>query len=115
MSLSRLQRSHWALLTSAMLVSLAAGRPGIGGLLLGGGVMGLSLYAYAVGVRVLVNRARPRLAIGVLFVKLLAFLGLGWFVFTSGVDSRPDPLGFAVGVTCFPAAAVWEAIRARES
>jgi len=56
-----------------------------------------------------------QLAIGMLFVKLAAFLGLGWVLFTSGVRNRPDPIGFALGLTCFPAAAVWEAMRARRS
>jgi hypothetical protein len=50
-----------------------------------------------------------------LFVKLAAFLGLGWVLFASGVEHRPDPIGFALGLTCFPAAAVWEAMRARGS
>jgi hypothetical protein len=36
-------------------------------------------------------------------------------LFTSGVRNRPDPIGFALGLTCFPAAAVWEAMRARRS
>jgi len=53
------------------------------------------------------------LAIGILFVKLVAFLGLGWLVFAASEELRPDPLGFAVGVSCMPVAAVWEAVRAR--
>jgi hypothetical protein len=47
-----------------------------------------------------------------LFVKFLAFLGLGWLVFAASDAYRPDPLGFVVGVSCMPVAAVWEAIRA---
>ena len=115
MNLSRLQRRHWGLVLVAAVVSFAAGTPGVGGVLLGGGAIGLSLFAYVIGFQVLVRRGRPRLAIGMLFVKLLAFLGLGWLAFASGVDHRPDPIGFVVGITCFPAAAVWETMRVRGS
>jgi hypothetical protein len=87
----------------------------VGGVLLGGGAIGLSVLLYAVALRALVGRVGPRLAIGLLFVKLLAFLGLGWWAFTSGREHRPDPIGFAVGLTCFPVAAVWEAMRVRGS
>jgi hypothetical protein len=94
---------------------VAAGRAGAGGVLVGGAAIGLSVLLYAAGVGLVLRRARPRLAIGLLSVKLLAFLGLGWLVFASGREHRPDPIGFAVGITCFPAAAVWEAMRARGS
>jgi len=87
----------------------------VGGVLLGGGAVGLSVLLYAVALRALLGRVGPRLAIGLLFVKLLAFLGLGWCAFTSGREHRPDPIGFAVGLTCFPVAAVWEAMRVRGS
>ena len=93
----------------------ALGVPGAGGVLAGGGAIGVSVLLYAVGLRAVLRRARPRLAIGFLSVKLLAFLGLGWLVFASGREHRPDPIGFAVGITCFPAAAVWEAMRVRGS
>jgi len=87
----------------------------VGGVLLGGGAIGLSVLLYAVALRALLGRVGPRLAIGLLFVKLLAFLGLGWWAFTSGREHRPDPIGFAVGLTCFPVAAVWEAMWVRGS
>ena len=75
----------------------------------------MSVVIYALGFKVLFRRTGAQLAIGMLFVKLAAFLGLGWLLFTSGVEHRPDPIGFALGLTCFPAAAVWEAMRARGS
>lgn len=93
--------------------SWLAGRPGTGGVLLGGGMIGLSVVLYAIGFRALVRHSGARLAIGILFVKLLAFLGLGWLVFVARRDWHPDPIGFALGLTCFPAAAVWEALRIR--
>lgn len=114
-SLSRLQARHWALVALAAGASAAAGRPGVGGVLLGGGLIGLSVLLYRMGLRALLGRAGPRLAIALLFVKLLAFLGLGWWALTSGGENRPDPIGFAVGLTCFPVAAVWEAMRVRGS
>jgi hypothetical protein len=94
-------------------VALAVGRPGLGGVLLGGGVIGVSVHLYAAAVRVLLRRAPRRLAIGLVFAKLLLFLGLGALVVAAGEGRHPDPVGFAVGLTCFPAAAVWEAMRVR--
>jgi hypothetical protein len=105
-----------------VLVALAAsgftalGKPGAGAVVLGGGVISLSTLVNIVGLRTMVTRARPRrLAIALLSVKLLAFLGLGCLAFAWGREHHPDPIGFAVGITCFPAAAVWEAMRVRGS
>lgn len=114
-SLSRLQGRHWALVVAAALAAAGlAGRRAAVGVAVGGAAIGLSVAAYVAGLGLLVRRRRPRLAIGVLSVKLLALLGLGWLAFASG-QLGPDPIGFAVGVSCFPAAAVWEAMRARGS
>ena len=87
----------------------------MGGVLLGGGAIGLSVLLYVLGLGLVLRSGRPRLAIGVLFVKLVAFLALGWLAFAAGEHIRPDPIGFAIGLTCFPVAAVWEAVRARGS
>ena len=114
-SLSRLQARHWALVALAAGASTAAGGPAAGGVLLGGGVIGLSVLLYSLGLRVLLRRVGPRLAIALMFAKLLAFLGLGWWAFASEREHRTDPIGFAVGLTCFPVAAVWEAMRVRGS
>lgn len=114
-SLSRLQARHWALVAVAAAVAALAGAPGVGGVLIGGAVIGMSVFLYAVGFGMFTDPKRRRLAIGVFFVKLVALLGLGWLVLGSGLEMTPDPLGFAVGLTCFPAAAVWEAMRARGS
>jgi hypothetical protein len=54
------------------------------------------------------------LAFGILFVKVALFLGLGWLVFEASEAYRPDPVGFALGVSCMPVAAVWEAVRVRK-
>ncbi len=113
-SLSRLQLTHWALVVAATVAAALSGVVGAGGVFLGGGVIGLSVFLYAVGLRVLVLRGRSRLAIGLSFAKLAAFLGLAWLILASGREKRPDPVGFAIGLTCFPAAAVWEAMRVRE-
>jgi len=113
-SLSRLQGRHWLLVGATASAALALGRPGAGGVLLVGVAIGLSVLLYAAGLGSLVRRKRPRLAIGVLFVKLLVLVGLGWLAFTSRHALHPDPIGFAVGLTCFPVAAVWEAVSARQ-
>ncbi len=113
-SLARVQLRHWALV--GVLAGLAAvwARQHLWGLVVGGGAIGLSLFLYAAGFTLVLRRQSTRLAIGILFVKLAAFLGLGWLVFSASEELRPDPLGFAVGVSCMPVAAVWEAIRARK-
>jgi len=79
-----------------------------------GAAIGVSTLVYAVGFLAMVRRQSRRLAFGVLFVKLALFAGLGWLVFSASKAYRPDPLGFAMGVSCLPVAAVWEAIRARK-
>ena len=111
-SASRVQVRHWFLLAVAAAGAALAGRPGVGGVLLGGGVIGLSAFLYAAGFRVLLVRGGKLLAIVILFVKLAALIGLGWLAFTAGTH-RPDPLGFALGVSCFPLASVWEAVAVR--
>jgi hypothetical protein len=107
------QGRHWALVLAGIVLAAVIGRPGVGGVALGGGMMGLSLALYTAVVRTAVAGGHRRLAIGLLFAKLAAFLGLGWLAFASG-SARPDPLGFALGVTCCPVAVVWEAVRGRK-
>jgi len=111
--LGRLQARHWVLVCATAAISLWAGTPGAGGVVAGGAMMGLSLALYAALFQLAVRGGHRRLAIGLLFGKLAAFLGLGWLAFASG-SVRPDPLGFAFGVTCCPAAVVWEAVRGRK-
>jgi hypothetical protein len=108
--LTRIQVRHWGLVAVAAVASFLAGRPGAGGVLAGGALIGLSLALYVALFDLVVRGGRRRLANGLLFAKVAAFLGLGWFVVASG-SGRPDPLGFALGVTCCPAAIVWEAVR----
>jgi hypothetical protein len=103
--LGRIQTIHWALVAVATGIAFVAGAPGPGGVALGGAVMGLSVAAYVVLFDLVVRGGRRHLAIGLLFAKVAAFLGLGWLAFASG-SGRPDPIGFALGVICFPTAAV---------
>lgn len=113
--LARLQARHWAFVLATTVIALpVAGARGAGGVLAGGAMIGLSLALYTALFRLIVVGGHRRLAIGLLFAKLAAFLGLGWLAFASG-SVRPDPLGFAFGVTCCPAAVVWEAVRGRKS
>jgi hypothetical protein len=111
--LGRLQVRHWTLVVAATAAAAVIGVPGPGGVAIGGAIMGLSIALYTTLFQLAVRGGRRRLAIGLLFGKLAAFLGLGWLIFTSG-SVRPDPLGFAIGVTCCPAAVVWEAVRGRK-
>jgi hypothetical protein len=112
--LARLQARHWTLVVVTTGGALAgAGFRAASGVLAGGAMIGLSLALYTTLFRLVVLGGRRRLAIGLLFAKLAAFLGLGWLAFASG-SVRPDPLGFAFGVTCCPAAVVWEAVRGRK-
>jgi hypothetical protein len=107
-----LQVRHWVLVGGVAGLALVVGWPGVGGVALGGGVIGVSVPIYAAGLRLLVRPGRRRLAIGLLFAKLSILLALGWLAFAAGARRyRPNPIGFALGLTCFPVAAVWEALR----
>jgi hypothetical protein len=106
-------RKRIALLTLAFAVtcwlttSLAAS-----GVLAGGAVVLGSVWLLERLFDAAIVTGRRRLAMALTFVKLTAFLGLGWIAFT--VPSWvPDPLGFAVGVSTLPVAAVWEALEVR--
>jgi hypothetical protein len=113
-SVDRILRHHWLLVAIAAVAGFFRDRATLWGVVAGGAVIGLSTLVYVVVFRATVLQGRRRLAFGMLFVKFLAFLGLGWLVFAASEAYRPDPLGFMVGVTCMPVAAVWEAMRARK-
>ena len=113
--LRRLQARHWLLVGLSVALAWWAGTPGAGGILLGGGLIGSSVLVYATGLGLLVRRTRPILAIALLFAKLALLLAVGWWAFAANPTMRrPDPMGFALGVTCFPLAAVWEATRGQK-
>lgn len=111
--LGRIQVRHWSLVLVMTVVAAGFGVAGPGGVAIGGAMMGLSLALYVALFRLVVLGGQRRLAIGLLFAKLAAFLGLGWLAFASG-SAQPDPLGFAIGVTCCPMAVVWDAFRVRK-
>jgi hypothetical protein len=103
------------MLVGVLVLAAALGaRDRLWGVVVGGAAIGVSTFLYAAVFVALLKRPARRLAFGVLFVKLLAFLGLGWLVFEASEAYRPDPLGFVVGVSCMPVAVVWEAVRARK-
>lgn len=101
---------HWGLVGASAVLLAPRGVPTATGVLVGGTVIGSSLLFYTLGLRAVLRWERPRLAIALLFVKLLLLLGLVWVVLGWG-RARIDPAGFALGVSCFPVAAVWEAVR----
>ncbi len=111
-SVERIQVRHWLLVGIATAVAALWARRLLWGVVLGGAAIGVSTLLYAGVFWGVLRRRSARLAFGMLSVKFVAFLGLGWLVFAASEASRPDPLGFAVGVSCMPVAAVWEAMRA---
>ena len=111
-SVSGVQRRIAALGVVAVAISLVAGRAYTWGVVLGIGLVASSLWLYAMLFEVAVRRGRRRLALGLMFAKLAVLLALGWWVMVRGAG-KIDPLGVAVGVTCLPLAALWEALKAR--
>ena len=108
-SVSGVQLKIVAFGAAATAVSLLAGEPGVWGVLFGVALVMTSLWTYALLFDAAIRKGNRRLALGLPFVKLAAFLALGWWVITRGAGAI-DPLGVAVGVTCLPLAAVWEAL-----
>jgi hypothetical protein len=82
------------------------------GIVVGAGFVSMSVWLYARLFDAAIRTGRRRLALGLTFVKLAAFLALGWVAMSWGAGSV-HPLGFAIGVTCLPLAALWEAWRAK--
>ncbi len=113
-SASRFQLTHWTLVAAAAMAAWYGGRPWAWGILAGGGAIGVLTLVHAGALTVMLRRGSARLAVGIVVVKLALSLGLAWLALSAG-DFRPDPVGFALGVTCLPVAAVWEAIRARRT
>jgi hypothetical protein len=114
-SVERIQLRHWLLVALATAVSAFREPSLVWGIVLGGAAIGLSMLLYAGLFLVAFRRRSGRLAFVMLSVKFAAFLGLGWLVFAASEAYRPDPIGFVVGVSCMPAAVVWEAVRARKN
>jgi hypothetical protein len=114
-SVERIQVRHWLLVGVAAAAAALWGRTHAWGVVVGGAAIGVSTLLYAAIFVALLRRGSERLAFWMLSVKFLAFLGLGWLVFAASEAYRPDPVGFTVGVSCMPVAAVWEAIRVRKN
>ena len=113
-SVRRVQLKIVALGAVAGAVCAALGGPGVWGVLFGVGLVISSLWSYTILFDAAIRKGNRRLALGLPFVKLAAFLALGWWAITRGAGAI-DPLGVAVGVTCLPLAAVWEALATREN
>jgi hypothetical protein len=111
-TVSGVQRKIAALGAVAVTISVVAGRPRTWGVLLGVGLVASSLWLYAVLFDTVVRKGRRRLALSLTFAKLAILLALGWLVVVRGAG-KIDPLGVAVGVTCLPLAALWEALTVR--
>jgi hypothetical protein len=112
-SVERVQLRVAALGAAAALLCWVTGWLGPGGVAGGAGAVLVSLWLYRRLFLAAIIQGRRRLAIGLSFVKLGALLILGWWAFSSPTWA-PDPVGFAVGVSCLPAAALWEAYGTRK-
>ncbi len=113
-SASRFQATHWLLTAGVAAVAWSVvGLPLAWGVLVGGAAIGLSTVIWAGSLDVIMRGGRVRLAVGIIFVKVAAVLALGWLALYGGAY-RPDPVGFSIGVTCLPIAAILEAIRVRK-
>ena len=111
-TLSRIQLRHAALVIASAAILSTVRRRSAAGALVGGAVIGGSVLLNTLTFHFAVNRPNPRVAIGISSVKLLASLLMVWWVMTY-VGWRPDPVGFAIGVTCYPVAALWDALRTK--
>jgi len=112
-SVERIRGRILGLCLLAAVPSWLAGWPGTRGLVVGAAVVLASLWLFERLFLAAIVQGRRRLAIGLSFVKLAALLTLGWMAF-SAPEFDIDPLGFAVGVTCLPVAALWEALATRD-
>jgi hypothetical protein len=84
------------------------------GVVVGTGLVITSLWLYAQLFEAVFRTGKRRLALGLTFVKLATFLALGWWAMSRGTGII-DPLGFAVGITCLPLAALWEALQTKRN
>jgi len=73
-----------------------------------------SVWTFELIFHAAIIERRSRLATGLVFVKLAAFLAVGWLSFRTP-GWIPNPIAFAIGVSALPAAAVWEALEKRRS
>ena len=111
-SVERIQRRLvMVALLAAMAWALLVGS-GATGVLIGAAVVLASVWLFARIFTAAILTGRRRLATALTFVKLAAFLALGWLAF-SAPSWAPHPLAFAVGVSALPAAALWEALEVR--
>lgn len=112
-AIDRLQRDHWGCVVLAALVSLLAGRDVALSVVLGGAAISGAALLYTWIFQLALRKQSTRLAILLLFVKLAGFLGLGWWILVNG-RGHLQPIGFAIGVTAFPVAAVRAALRGKD-
>lgn len=111
----RFQATHWALVGGVAIACGSADLVSPTSVVAGGAVAGALTAANAIAFRTAVRQRRAGVAFGLLGAKTALLLGLGWLAFAARPEYRPDPAGFAVGVTCLPLAALVEAWRARRT
>lgn len=93
----------YAGLLGALVVMLALRGLAIKGALLGGGLAGFSFVTFWVVARSITEPRKKSLAVALGSVKIFLYFGLTALVLSGRVSA--DASGFALGVTCFVAAA----------
>ena len=107
--LRRVAAAHVALLVASALALAWLDHP-IDGLVLGGALAGFSFVTFWAVARTLVEPGRKALAYALGSLKILLYFGLTAAVLSGRLVA--DPLGFALGVTCFVVAAIAVALAA---
>ena len=105
--LRRVMSAHMALLAAAAIFLHARGLP-LDGLFLGGLLGGFAFVTFWAIARTLVDPSRKALAYVLGSMKILLYFGLTAAVLTGRLVA--DPLGFAIGITCFVASIVGVAL-----
>lgn len=111
----RFQATHWALVAGAAAACWSGGLASPTAVVGGGALAGTLTAVNAIAFRAAVRHRRSGVAFALFAVKTVLFVALGWLAFAAGPEYRPEPAGFAVGVTCLPLAALVEAWRARRT
>lgn len=101
--LRRVAVSELALVVASAVVMRIANRP-LDGLLLGAALAGFSFLTFWALARTLVAPGRRGLAYALGATKILLYFGITAAVLSGRLVA--DPLGFAVGVSCFVFAAI---------
>ena len=97
-----------AILLALLVAALASRELPVKGALLGGGLAGFSFVTFWVIARSITEPSKKAPAIALGSLKIVFYLALTGMVLSGRLSA--DPLGFALGVTCFVVATVVAAL-----